>query len=317
MENQKTTIKNRLIKNFKIRKSWIQSEQIEAYRLYDRDIPEFPYIIDRYGDYAVIYKKTHHVIDEHKSHFLDYIVDCLKEDFKIECDKIIIKERRSFDHKNEQYEKSKGEDVSLIVREGPLKFEVNLTTYLDTGLFLDHRPFRKTLQKICRDKRVLNLFCYTGSLSVSAACGGAKSVTSVDLSHTYLEWCKNNFKLNQISMGAHSFKNQDVIEFLDQTIKLTPRPLFDLIILDPPTFSNSKKMDADFDIQKDHVGLIDMCMQLLHPEGCLYFSNNKRDFKCELALLPQYNIKNTTSQTIPKDFHDQKIHHSFQITHQK
>lgn len=301
-------IKNRLSKNLKKFKPWAQKLQIEAFRLYDRDIPEYAYIIDIYKDHVLIYDKTNFRDQNKKDHF-DHVLQAVKELLKPDEDKIIIK-KREVQSENNQYVKLSDKDEKFIVQEGPAKFLINLVDYLDTGLFLDHRIMRHRLYKECKNKRVLNLFCYTGSVSVYAALGGAKT-TSVDMSQTYLDWAKENFKLNHLNPDEHEFLRENIMDFLNT---YSPKKLFDIIFLDPPTFSNSKKMSESFEVQVDHNFLVKKCMQLLNPGGVLYFSNNKRDFKMDFELKELYKIKDISAETIPYDFHDQKIHHTFVIT---
>ena len=181
-----------------------------------------------------------------------------------------------------------------------------------TGLFLDHRPMRQVIFKSVHDKDFLNLFCYTGAVSVFAALGGARSTTSVDMSQTYLSWAQENFRLNQIPLADHEFVNMNALEYLH---KMQDQQRFDVIFLDPPTFSNSKKMEEVFEVEKDQDFLVEKAMSMLRPEGILYFSNNKRKFKLSENILQKYQIKDMTRESIPQDFHDQKIHHCFEIKH--
>lgn len=305
-------IKNRLEKNFKHKSKWAKRENIDAYRLYDRDIPEFPYIVDIYKDQIVIYEKTDINIDHEKLHHFDFLLEATKAIFNIsneeEDEKIIFKSR--FKQKDKQYEKIQEKNELKIVQEKNAKFYVNLHDYLDTGLFLDHRPLRQIIFKESSGKKVLNLFSYTGSISVFAALGGATSVTSVDMSSTYQEWARKNFNLNELSLREHNFLVESALDYLGKA-----QNKFDLIIVDPPTFSNSKKMQNDFEVEEDQLELINNCMRLLNTGGTLYFSNNKRKFKLHLDLKESFIVHDITAKTIPMDFHDQKIHHCFRIMH--
>lgn len=303
-------IKNRLDKNFRKLKAWTSRNRLEAYRLYDRDIPEYPYIVDIYKDQFVVYDKTDSVVDAGKN-FLPHVTEAIKVLFKTTDDKIVIK-RRARQEGLQQYEKLDRREESFAVRENQAQLLVNLYDYLDTGLFLDHRPMRQVIFKICKDKDFLNLFCYTGAVSVFAALGGARSTTSVDMSQTYLSWAQDNFKLNQIPESGHEFVNMNALEFLH---KMQGQPRFDVIFLDPPTFSNSKKMEEAFEVEKDQDFLVEKAMSMLRPEGILYFSNNKRKFKLSENVLQKYQIKDLTKESIPQDFHDLKIHHCFEIKH--
>lgn len=300
-------IQNRLEKNYRKLKPWSERNRFEAYRLYDRDIPEYPYIVDLYGDHVLVYDKSDSFKDAGKNH-LPPTLSALKEVLKLEDNKLILK-KRVRQEGEDQYEKLDQAKREFIVQENQFKFYVNLWDYLDTGLFLDHRPTRYKIFKESSGKRVLNLFCYTGSVSVAAAMGGG-FVTSVDLSKTYLEWAKRNFELNKISLKDHSFLQADVLEFLRQDL---PQNVYDTIFLDPPTFSNSKRMNQILDIEKDHFWMIQKCLYSLKDGGVLYFSTNKRKFKLEPRLFDLAKVKETTKDSIPQDFHDQQIHTSFEI----
>lgn len=306
-----STIENRIEKNYKHRKKWAKREGIEAFRIYEKDIPEFPFIVDVYKDHAVVYEKRDDEIDALKFNHVEFIISAVKNVLNLPEERVVIKSR--FKQKGStQYTKLEEKNEFMLIKEYQANFLVNLHDYLDTGLFLDHRPLRQIVFKAAKDKRVLNLFSYTGSISVMAALGGAKSVTSVDLSSTYQEWAKKNFAENQIPLKDHTFVVQSALEYLERSTNK-----FDLIILDPPTFSNSKKMEEDFEVEKDQEFLIKNCLKILQPEGILYFSNNKRKFKLSPEVLDLGKIEDITSKTIPDDYRDQKIHHCFKITHQE
>lgn len=305
-------ILNRLRKNLKIRKNLIKSEGIEAYRLYEKDIPEYPYIIDIYKDYAVIYEKGKKIGEDDELNDLVYehrtdIFAALGELLNIPENKIHLKERVKQSGK-QQYEKIAKDKLSFAVKEGEMKFKVNLEDYLDTGLFLDHRPLRKIINQTSASKKVLNLFAYTGSFSVAAALGGGV-VTTVDMSRTYLDWARDNFRINDITIKDHHFTQADAVNYIMNLVEK-----FDIIILDPPSFSNSKRMEDIFDVQRDHITLIEKLMSLLNPEGVLYFSNNLRSFKLDFLIREGFKIEDLTYKSIPKDFRDQKIHQCYKIT---
>lgn len=303
------TIQNRLEKNYKHRMKWAKREGIEAFRLYEKDIPEFPFIIDVYKDNAVIFEKRDEEIDAEKFDHFEYIISAVKSVMNIPEEKVIIKSR--FRQKGStQYTKLEEKNEYFPVKEHQAEILVNLHDYLDTGLFLDHRPLRQMVFKEAAGKKVLNLFSYTGSISVFAALGGATKVTSVDMSATYMDWAKKNFEHNKINVDQHNFIVESALEWLPRASQR-----FDLIILDPPTFSNSKKMDEDFEVEKDQVTLIKDCLRLLAPDGVLYFSNNKRKFKLAPELSNLAEIKDITPRTIPEDYRDPKAHHCFKITH--
>lgn len=301
-----SAIRDRLEKNQKRLFGWAKQIPTDAWRLYDRDIPEFPCIIDRYGDYFVVWDKSDPVIDAGKNNVAETL-QALQDIYKISPDKIVLKQRQRQEGLK-QYERLDQQNQFMVVREGQAQLRVNLFDYLDTGLFLDHRPMRLRLRKEAKGKRMLNLFCYTGSVSVAAAIGGAQ-VTSVDMSATYLDWAQENFRLNSIETSSHKFIQDDVLQWLEQPAE----PEFDLIFLDPPTFSNSKRMERDFEVEDDQEFLVNACMKRLLPNGVLYFSNNKRRFKISENLRAEYQIEDMTEATIPPDFHDQKIHRCFRV----
>jgi len=301
-------ILNRLEKNYKKLKAWSEKNKIEAFRVYDRDIPEFPFLVDCYKDYLVVYDKSQK-IDEEKNH-LPLLIDALKKLFNFEEKNIIVK-KRQVQKGLDQYQKLDQKNEKITVLENGVKLYVNLWDYLDTGLFLDHRPIRYQFLKKSNGQKFLNLFCYTASASVMAAVGGA-TTCSIDMSKTYIEWAQENFKLNDLDVSQHRFLEEDVLQFIQDGPQGTVAD-FDTIFLDPPTFSNSKKMKTDFDVERDQVLLVTQVMRFLKPTGVLYFSNNKRDFKLSPELSEQFKIKNMTKDTIPIDVHDQKIHHCFEI----
>lgn len=331
---------NRLRKVMRQRKSWAAREQLEAYRIYDHDIPEYRYIVDLYGKHAVIYDRTRPTDDDqadretddagherpkdsasaprpstqdsdHDEQLADAdLVHRIGEALGIPPLQIHLKKRRRMPGTT-QYEKLAASGCHLTVNEGPLRFLVNLTDYLDTGLFLDHRPLRAAFVKQ-PVARLLNLFCYTGSMSVAAAYAGA-STTSVDLSATYLDWAAENFKVNSLSLTSHRFERADARVFLADGPK--KGEAYNAIFLDPPTFSNSKRMKGSFDVQRDHRILVDQALNFLSPDGTLYFSTNRRRFQLDeiLSRRPDLQIIDCTESTIPLDFRDRKIHRCFQI----
>ena len=300
-------IKNRIEKQYKKLLPWAKRHNIEAFRIYDRDIPEFPFIIDKYKDHFLVYDKTDSLIDQNKNH-LPLVLEAIESLFGTSQEQIIVK-KRARQEGTQQYQKLDSKKDVFAVQESQAKILVNLHDYLDTGLFLDHRPLRQWVYKQAKDKSVLNLFCYTGAISVFAALGGGRT-TSVDMSQTYLKWAQDNFQANDIDLAGHSFVNANALEYLkDRAFGKK----FDLIILDPPTFSNSKKMESDFEVEKDQDFLIQRCMDILQPEGTLYFSNNKRKFKLSQNILETYKVIDLSEKSIPQDFHDKKIHHCFEF----
>jgi 23S rRNA (cytosine1962-C5)-methyltransferase len=301
---QAQALRNRLQKNHKKLKSYLEKNGIEAFRLYDKDIPEYPYLIDLYGTRAVIYEQGKKLDEEEtpirESHQNDIRL-ALSELFGIEASQQFFKV--PLNQESEEF---------FTVQEPPLKFRVNLERYLDTGLFLDHRPLRQFLLSNSQGKRALNLFSYTCALSVAAAKGGASLVTSIDMSNTYLEWGIENFKLNGLDARKHKFLQADILKYLPKLIEQGDK--FDLILLDPPSFSNSKRMEEDLDIERDHPLMIRDCMKLLSDGGTLHFSTNKRKFELHPIVSSQYQVKETSHWTIPQDFHRTEIHRSFSLS---
>lgn len=307
--NQNEELSNRLRKNYKKLKKFLNKNKIEAYRLYDRDLPNIPYIIDIYGENAIIFergKKDQEDLPEKQKQSQEAISQSIELVMDIPKAHHFFKQRFIQD-KTSKYSKLSVESKKAIVHEGNLSFHVNLTDYLDAGLFLDHRPLRMKLGQEFTNKKCLNLFCYTSSLSVALAKAQNK-VTSVDLSQTYINWSKDNFVLNDINLSDHRFCTVDCIDFLKRESLQ-----YDLIILDPPSFSISKKTNYIFDIQKIQLELIELCMSRLEENGLLIFSNNLTSFKLSPEIKEKYDVKNTTHQTIPIDFRNKKIHQSFEI----
>ncbi|MDO8995445.1 class I SAM-dependent methyltransferase [Sediminibacterium sp.] len=293
--------RNRLSKVFKHKSKLARRQQILCYRIYDHDLPEFPFSIELYEDqlYIAEYLRRHGMEDEVHDAWMDECKDIIAEIVGIPIERMNFKLRKRMSHKDEQYEKISTEKEYSTVLEDGLKFLVNLTDYLDTGLFLDHRITRKMVRNTCANKRVLNLFCYTGSFSVYAAAGGASSVTSVDLSKTYLAWAEDNMTINLFKdKQAYQFIHADVKQYLKT---LQPNS-FDLVIMDPPTFSNSKRMKDILDIQRDHAELINDVLEAMTPGGQLYFSTNFVRFQLDATAIHSTQIKDITKATTPFDF---------------
>lgn len=294
-----------LSNNYKRLNKWALENNIQAYRLYDWDLEELPVFVDRYGNEFVIYdrsageKKVNDVTEELRKLILNQ--EGLDEI------QIHLKSRRVTSPQS-QYQRLQVSNQKSSVQEGPLKFLVNLTDFLDTGLFLDHRPLRSWLMNLKKGQKVLNLFAYTGSLSVAAAHSGAW-VTSLDLSKNYLDWAQDNFRLNNLDPSRHRFFRQDAIAYLKGSVI----DQYDLIILDPPTFSKSEKMQGDLDVQRDHVSLIQSCVNRLKPGGFLYFSTNYKGFELHSENLEALIIKDVTEASIPVDFSRKDIHRCYRI----
>jgi len=310
---------NRLKKNRKNLSSFIKRENINCYRVYDADIPEYAAAIDVYNDHLFIqeYQAPKSIPEAKSQQRFQDICLAAKQVFEIEEDQLHTRMRARQKGK-QQYTKQgrTGKRETIIVEESGLKFEINLNDYLDTGLFLDHRLTRQIIQQRANGKNFLNLFSYTGSVSVYAASGGAKTVSSVDLSHTYSQWAQHNFKLNNLSGKKYQFFEQDVIEWLN---KAQNKPMqYDLIFLDPPTFSNSKRTEHTLDIQRDHSMLIKQCMNILSSQGELIFSNNYRKFKLDEEIKNNFLVEEWHQKTLPKDFaRNPKIHQCWKICHSK
>lgn len=302
---------NRLKKVKRIIGKQARQQSIDCYRLYDRDLPEFPLIIDVYGEEVLVteYRSQHRLTEEEYEQWLTDSLEVIQHILEKTPDQIHLKERKRKESRQDQYQKTDNQKAFFEVKEGGLKFWVNLTDYLDTGLFIDHRITREMVQKDAKDKRVLNLFCYTGSFSVYAAAGGASKVVSADLSNTYLDWAKRNMELNGFSGKEYEFVRVDVLQWLPGL----PAESFDLIVLDPPTFSNSKAMKDVFDIQLQHVELINTCLSKLAPNGVLYFSTNARKFVMEDTLIGGA-IKEITTATTPFDFKGKMLRWCYSIT---
>jgi len=301
---------NRLRKRFKHKAKWAKSKAIFCYRVYDKDLPDFPFVIDKFAEHVIA---AIDVIEEGKESNKDWLLDIkriISEVLNIDIENISIKLRSTQKGKN-QYNKLDYSGALLSVQEFGLLFLINPFDYLDTGLFLDHRITRQWVKKEALNKRVLNLFAYTGSFSVYAAAGDAVKVTTVDMSNTYLQWAEKNMILNGFkSSKKYDYIREDILDW----ISTVPTSSYDLIILDPPTFSNSKKMLLTWDVQRDHVHLINQIRPILSPGGILYFSNNYKKFKLNFELIEGYeSIEELTDKSIPEDFERSKPHVSFRL----
>lgn len=305
-----TALADRLRKNARHLARWARREELEAYRLYDRDIPEFPYAIDRYGEWlhAQLFAGKRPLTDAAIAAHLAAISATLE----VPHDRIALKIRRR-QRGDSQYEKLADDGPSFTVRERGHRFEVNLLRYLDSGLFLDHRETRRMVAAEARDKRLLNLFAYTGSFTVYAACAGAAATVTVDMSHTYQDWTARNLALNGISAGVqHRLVADDVMTWLGTAGYARER--FDLIVLDPPSFSNSKRMHDSFDVQRDQMPLLAATLRLLAPGGTLYFSNNRQGFKLDAEVAALARFEEITARTVPDDFKRRMPHRCWRVT---
>ncbi|TDO99008.1 bifunctional 23S rRNA (guanine(2069)-N(7))-methyltransferase RlmK/23S rRNA (guanine(2445)-N(2))-methyltransferase RlmL [Marinomonas balearica] len=301
---------NRLQKNVKRFKKWISQSKVSCYRVYDADMPEYAVAIDLYDNWAHVQEyQAPKSIDEQKARTrLMEVVTAIPSALNIPETNVVVKHRQRQSGK-QQYEKVATSQHEMIVQEYGCDFIVNLKDYLDTGLFLDHRPVRKYIQDNANGARFLNLFCYTASASVHAGQGGAMSTLSVDMSNTYTDWARRNIELNEFSERDHKVVRADCFEWLRKSTDE-----FDFIFMDPPTFSNSKKMSNVLDIQRDHIELIDLAMDRLSTDGQLVFSNNYRRFALDASIEERYLVKDITPQTLDPDFQrNSKIHQCWVI----
>lgn len=312
---------NRLAKNLKRLRSWTQREQLGCYRIYDADMPEYSFAIDLYtaadGErrwlYVQEYAAPREIPEEDVRRRRSELLAALTPATGIPATDIRLRTRRRSSG-GEQYAKVADAGEFHVVAEQGLKFRVNFDDYLDTGLFLDHRITRARLRAAAARTRFLNLFAYTGSATVYAAAGGARSTVTVDLSRTYLDWAQRNLALNGFSGPQHELVQADVRVWLDDARRA--RRQFDLIFLDPPTFSNSKRMEGVLDTQRDHAALVDACMALLVPTGLLVFSTNAQRFRLDPALAERYDVNDISRATLPPDFErNARIHQCFELRH--
>lgn len=313
---------NRLRKNFKNARSWANKHNIRCYRVYDADMPEYSFAIDLYGSaedpamnwaYVQEYAAPDSINRDAARMRRMQVLSVLPEVLELPRERILVRTRRQqSDHS--QYEKLDAQREFQIVAEGAYRFYVNFSDYLDTGLFLDHRITRQRLGELCKGKRFLNLFAYTGAASVHAIGGGATASTTVDMSYTYLEWAEKNLQLNELDAPEHELIQADCLHWLEHEAQVKQRQ-YEVIFIDPPTFSRSKRMERDFEVQADHVQLIRWAAELLAPGGVIVFSNNYTRFKLDQHGLREFRIQDWTLETLPKDFErNPKIHCCFAIT---
>ena len=303
---------NRIRKNRKRLASWRKREEVHCYRLYDADMPEYAVAVDIYGGavHVAEYQAPKGIDPDAADRRMGEVKAALPEALGVAAGAIAYKQRRR-QRGAAQYEKQASRDEYISVLEGHAKLLVNLWDYLDTGLFLDHRPLRLRIAEQAKDKDFLNLFCYTGSATVHAAIGGARSTTSVDMSNTYLGWLRKNLAHNGLGESHHEIVRANCLQWLEKD-----EGSYDLILLDPPSFSNSKNMDESFDVQRDHTELVRAAMSHLRPGGVLYFSNNRRGFKLDESLQQVFSCKDITNATLDQDFQrNRKVHCCWEIAH--
>lgn len=303
---------NRLQKVYKHLSRQALRQGISCYRIYDHDLPEFPFILEIYEDklYISEYKRRHGMGDEEHEDWMEECKQVIVGVLNIKKEDVYIKLRQRKEGRLGQYQKIEEKKDEFVVEENGLQFIVNLSNYLDTGLFLDHRVTRSMVRNESGNKKVLNLFCYTGSFSVYAAAAGATRITSVDLSKTYLEWAQRNMDLNFPGYQFHDVVHADVKQFLPQIASDS----YDIIVMDPPTFSNSKRMEDFLDIQRDHAGLINECLRILDKEGVLFFSTNYTKFQLEYEKIGAGTIKDITKATTPFDFAGKLKRYCFRVS---
>ena len=296
-------VANRIKKNLAKLKKWINKEGINCYRVYDADIPEYAVAIDVYNNHVNIqeYKAPKTIPEKKTKKRLEDAVLGAQVALNVKNDKVHIKTRQK-QASNNQYERRVVDSADMIVHEQDRKYLVNLEKYLDTGLFLDHRWIRNYIQENSRGKSLLNLFSYTGSVTVAAVMGGATKTTSVDSSKTYLNWAKENFKINRVDLYKHKLIRNDVLEYLSSCSHK-----FDIVFVDPPTYSNSHSRETDWDVQRDHKQMLLACKRVLSPQGEIIFSNNYRKFVLDADLSDYFSIKDLTKQSVSPDFIKSKI----------
>jgi 23S rRNA (cytosine1962-C5)-methyltransferase len=302
---------NRLVKMQRHTGKWARRQGISCYRVYDNDLPDFPFAVDLYEDILHVseYARNHGMEPEAHADWLDACLGALSGVFDIPISRIYLKFRQR-QKGLQQYERFSRSGDTFIVREQGLRFYIKPADYLDTGLFLDHRNTRQMVREAAPGKRVLNLFAYTGSFSVYAAAGEATGTTTIDLSNTYLQWADRNLALNGFDAPQHRMVQADAMDFLRQRTD----ERWDLAVVDPPTFSNSKRMQDVFDVQRDHTWLLNRVLQLIVPGGTVFFSTNFRKFRLDAQALRARSVQDISKQTVPEDFRNKRIHQCFKLT---
>ncbi len=292
-------------------RKWPTKRGITCFRLYERDVPEIPLVVDRYENYLHIteYERPHERDPSQHASWLELMAKTAGETLEIPKENVYLKTRER-QRGTTQHQKLDEQRTEYIINEGGLKFLINPSDYVDTGFFLDHRVTRKMVRDACEKKSFLNLFAYTGSFSVYAAAGGARRTTTVDLSKNYLAWAKRNMKLNGFVGDDHRYIAADVRQWITEH---QPGEMYDVVLLDPPTFSNSKRTEEDWNVQTDCVPLINQLMPLVRKGGIIFFSNNFRRFKFDPASVPATQVHEISKQTVPEDFRNKRIHRCWRI----
>ena len=306
-----TPFANRLRKNHRHLRKWAERQRISAFRVYDRDMPDYPFVVEWYAGHVhlVEFPRRRRAREGDEALRAD-VLAAVVEVLEVPAENVHTKTHLPKPWGRAQYEREAQGGALLEVAELGLRLLVNLTDYLDTGLFLDHRTTRARVRSEARGKRFLNLFCYTGAFTVHAAAGGARSTTSVDLSNTYLDWAAKNTALNGYSTPEHEFIRSDVTRWVEQS-RASPQR-YDLIVLDPPSFSASKKMERSFNIQRDQERLLSATLALLAPSGVIYFSTNFKGFNLEPGTL-QARFEELTPKSIPEDIQQKDSHRCWRV----
>lgn len=316
--SQIETFQNRLVKRARHFRRWPTRRDIHCFRLYEKDIPEIPLVVDRYDDHLHIteYERPHTRTPFQHAHWLEQLRLAAAECLSVAPEHAFLKQR-SRQEGTTQHEVIDGQRYEQIVGEAGLKFIVNLSDYVDTGLFLDHRVTRGMVRDESKGKHVLNLFAYTGAFSVYAADGAAASTTTVDWSRTYLDWAKRNMALNGFEQPHHTFHRIGVPEFLADRKQMKQNPAvvdgYDIAVVDPPTFSNSKRIEGHWDVQRDHVQLLQQLITWMRPGGTIYFSNNFRGFKWDPTPFQLASEHEISQQTVPEDYRNRRIHRCWKL----
>lgn len=311
-EDKTSILANRIRKNYRHIRKWAKRTGTDCFRIYDKEIHQYPLAIDFYaGRFCIHYFSRSKIDEEPPAELVDEVEKALSTIFGAHPDDVFWRTRMK-SKKTRQYEKAGESQEFFTVLEFGVKFKINLVDYLDTGLFMDHRETRHLVAGFAKDKRVLNLFAYTCSFSVHAAAAGASFTKSVDMSNTYTAWGKDNFVLNSLSLKNNEIVRADCLKFLDDEVRSGIK--YDIVIIDPPTISRSKKMDQLFDIQVDYPALISKSLKLLGSGGMIFFSTNSRKFVFDDKLFTNCSIQEISNKTIPIDFHDPKIHRCWKIT---
>jgi 23S rRNA (guanine2445-N2)-methyltransferase / 23S rRNA (guanine2069-N7)-methyltransferase len=312
---------NRLKKNYKHLKKWARKNNISCYRVYDADIPQYAVAIDIYEQWVYVQEyQAPKTVDKNRAfQRINDVIDVVADILETKQEYVVLKVRKKQEGLA-QYQKQDKKDYKITVKENDLKFIINIYDYIDTGLFLDHRNTRQLIKKLANKRDFLNLFAYTGSATVYAAAGGAKTTTTVDMSNTYLNWAQENLAINGYSGNVyaesrHKFIREDCLEWLKQAIAENKK--YQLIFVDPPTFSNSKKMSTSLDINRDHAALLSGCLALLTEDGQIIFSTNARSFKLDSSLNEICYVKEITAMTTTEDFRRKPAHRCWCLARQE